>query len=46
VILLKNFLNIFNITELRRKTLFTLGILIVYRIGNHIPVVGIDIAKF
>lgn len=43
MILLKNFLNIFRVTELRKKLLFTLGVLIVYRIGNHIPVIGIDI---
>lgn len=34
--------NIFKIPELRRKILFTLGILIVYRIGGHIPTPGID----
>jgi len=45
VILLKNFLNIFRVKELCNKLLFTLGVLIVYRIGNHIPVVGIDILQ-
>ena len=45
MILLKNFLNIFKVQELRKKILFTLGVLIVYRIGNHIPVVGIDIMQ-
>ncbi len=45
MILLKNFLNIFRVTELRKKLLFTLGILIVYRLGNHIPVIGIDISQ-
>ncbi len=34
--------NIFNIPELRRRILFTVGLLIVYRIGGHIPVPGID----
>ncbi|NOZ74398.1 MAG: preprotein translocase subunit SecY [FCB group bacterium] len=34
--------NIFNIPELRRRILFTLGILVVVRIGAHIPVPGID----
>jgi preprotein translocase subunit SecY len=29
---------------LRRKIFFTLGILIVYRLGGHIPVVGIDVS--
>lgn len=43
MVLLRNFINIFYVPELRRKILFTLGILIIHRIGNHIPVVGIDI---
>lgn len=43
MVLLKNFINIFYISELRRKVLYTLGLLIVYRIGAHIPVIGIDI---
>lgn len=43
MVLLKNFINIFRISELRKKILFTLGILIIYRLGGHIPVIGIDI---
>ncbi len=43
--LLKNFLNIFRIPELRKKVFFTLGILIIYRLGNHIPMIGVDIDK-
>ncbi|NCO50756.1 MAG: preprotein translocase subunit SecY [Deltaproteobacteria bacterium] len=41
--------NIFNIPELRRRILFTLGMLAVYRVGCHIPTPGIDaqvLAKF
>ncbi|MFQ5481856.1 MAG: preprotein translocase subunit SecY [Nitrospinaceae bacterium] len=34
--------NIFRIPELRRRIFFTLGILVVYRIGAHIPTPGID----
>jgi len=34
--------NIFNIPELRKRILFTLGILLVVRIGAHIPIPGID----
>ncbi len=34
--------NIFKIPELRKRILFTLVILIVYRIGGHIPTPGID----
>lgn len=45
MVLLKNFINIFKIPELRRKVLCTLAILVVYRFGNHIPVIGIDIDK-
>jgi preprotein translocase subunit SecY len=45
VVLLKNFLNIFRIPDLRKKLFFTLAILVVYRLGNHIPIIGIDIAK-
>ena len=33
--------SIFKIPELRRRILFTLGILIIYRIGGHVPVPGI-----
>ena len=45
MILFKNFINIFSISELRKKLSFTLGVLIIHRIGNHIPVVGIDVDK-
>lgn len=45
MVLLRSFRNIFSIAELRRKVLFTLGVLIVYRIGFSIPVVGVDVAK-
>lgn len=41
--------NIFNIPELRRRILFTLGVLAVYRVGCHVPTPGIDaqvLAKF
>jgi len=36
--------NIFRIPELKRKVFFTLGILVVYRIGAHIPTPGINSA--
>jgi preprotein translocase subunit SecY len=35
--------NIFKIPDLRRRVLFTLSILILYRIGAHIPVPGINV---
>ena len=44
MVLLKNFINIFYISELRKKVFFTLGILIIYRLGAHIPVIGLDIS--
>jgi len=34
--------NIFGIPELRRRILFTLGMLAVYRVGCHVPIPGID----
>jgi preprotein translocase subunit SecY len=37
-----SFQNIFRIPELRKRILFTLGILVVYRIGGHIPTPGVD----
>ncbi len=43
MVLLKNFINIFFIPELRKKVLFTLGILIVFRLGLYIPVIGVDV---
>lgn len=45
MVLLRNFLNMFNISELRKKIIFTLGILVIYRLGNHIPLIGVDIDK-
>src|ERR671913_398678 len=36
--------NLFAIAELRKRVLFTLGMLIVYRIGGHIPTPGINTA--
>jgi preprotein translocase subunit SecY len=34
--------NIFKIPELKRRILYTLGLLIVYRVGVHVPTPGID----
>ena len=34
--------NIFKIPELKKRILYTLGLLIVYRIGVHVPTPGID----
>ncbi|UCG06907.1 MAG: preprotein translocase subunit SecY [Desulfobacterales bacterium] len=36
------FQNIFKIPELKKRIVFTLALLIVYRVGVHVPVPGID----
>ncbi len=36
------FQNAFKIPELKRRILFTLGLLVVYRLGVHVPTPGID----
>ena len=41
---MSDFVNIFKVPELRKRLLFTGLILIVYRIGAHIPTPGIDAA--
>lgn len=45
MIIFRNFRNIVRVPELSRKLLFTLGVLIIYRIGTYIPVIGIDTNK-
>jgi len=37
--------NMFRIPDLRRRVLFTLGLLAIYRLGGHIPTPGIDANK-
>ena len=37
--------NIFRIPDLRNKILFTVALLIIYRVGFHIPVPGFDQSK-
>src|SRR5437588_8694878 len=37
--------NIFRIPDLRKRILFTLGMLFVYRLGGHLPTPGIDTLK-
>jgi preprotein translocase subunit SecY len=36
--------NVFKIPDLRRKIIFTLAMVVVYRLGSHIPVPGINAA--
>ncbi|MEX0672194.1 MAG: preprotein translocase subunit SecY [Candidatus Babeliales bacterium] len=43
MIVLRSFTNIFKITELRRKIFFTLGVLIVSRLGTYVPVIGVNV---
>ncbi len=38
--------NIFRVPDLRRRVLFTLALLAVYRLGGHIPVPGIHLDKW
>jgi preprotein translocase subunit SecY len=41
--MLEAFKNIFRIPELRRRILFTLGMIAVYRVGSFIPIPGINV---
>jgi preprotein translocase subunit SecY len=40
--MLEKFANVFRIPDLRKRILFTLGLLAVYRLGGHIPTPGIN----
>src|SRR5215469_11803095 len=44
--LLEAFGNIFRVPDLRKRVLFTLGLLAVYRLGGHIPTPGINITRW
>jgi preprotein translocase subunit SecY len=41
--MLRAFINAFKIPDLRRKLLFTLGIIAIYRVGGWIPIPGIEV---
>ena len=43
--MLNSILGILNIADLRKKFLFTIGMILVFRLGAHIPVSGIDPVK-
>lgn len=43
--MLQPFINLLKIPDLRKKIAFTLGLLMVYRIGAYIPTPGVDGAK-
>jgi preprotein translocase subunit SecY len=38
--------NVFRVPDLRKRLLFALGLLAVYRLGGHIPIPGIDAHRF
>ena len=40
--MLQVFRNIWNVPDLRRRVLFTLAMLAIYRVGNHVPTPGIN----
>ncbi|HMF60020.1 MAG TPA: hypothetical protein VK595_06595, partial [Vicinamibacterales bacterium] len=40
--MLESLKNIFSVADLRKRVLFTLGLLAVYRVGGHIPTPGIN----
>jgi preprotein translocase subunit SecY len=40
--ILQSFNNIFKIPELRNRILWTFGLLVVFRLGSHIPLPGVD----
>src|SRR5688500_7304180 len=40
--MLQSLRNIWDIPDLRKRVLFTLGMLAIYRLGNHIPTPGIN----
>ncbi len=40
--MLSAFINIFKIPDLKKKLLFTLGLVAVYRVGTYIPTPGVD----
>lgn len=43
--MLRAFVTAFKIPDLRRKLLFTLGIIVLYRIGAYIPLPGVDVER-
>jgi preprotein translocase subunit SecY len=44
--LFEAFANIFRVPDLRKRLLFTLGLLAVYRLGGHIPTPGINLSRW
>ncbi len=44
--IIESFRNIFAIPDLRKRVLFTFGLLAIYRIGSHIPTPGLNAKAF
>src|SRR6266446_6981214 len=44
--LFEAFANVFRIPDLRKRVLFTLAMLAVYRLGGHIPTPGINLQRW
>src|SRR5258705_3401077 len=44
--MLEKLANIFRVPDLRKRVLFTLGLLAVYRLGGHIPTPGINMIRW
>src|SRR5207253_3689664 len=44
--LFEAFANIFRVPDVRKRVLFTLGLLAVYRLGSHIPTPGIHLERW
>ena len=40
------FANMFRVPDLRKRLLFTLGLLAVYRLGSQIPAPGINVQRW
>ncbi len=43
--LIENFRNIFKVEELKKRILYTVGILMIYRIGSYITLPGVDASQ-
>ncbi len=44
--MIKTFFNIFRVPDLRNKVLFTVFMLVIYRVGYHVPLPGVDQERF
>ncbi len=42
--MLSTILSAFQVADIRKKLLFTAGMLLIYRLGSHIPVPGVNLA--